>query len=198
MNFQLIISSLLFPNVCTGFFPAATRAHQSRAANRPNDRLFANLQTQSYTDTDKIVQKQIDEYLEARRSKRQIDEYLRAVDPSSLDSRTSAIQSQQKDVKTEAKNLMQKIKDSGIAGIVSFGMVQLTFWALSFPLVVIAFYQVTGHLPDFSDQKDLEKLGVEAFTYLNIARLAAPFRIGLSLSLVPWIQSNFVDRFQKR
>lgn len=142
------------------------------------------------TSDDANVQSQIDEYLVASRSQKQIKEYLMAIDPT--------LSSMNDDDNDKKQNLMKQIKDSGIAGIISFGVVQTMFWAISTPLVVIAFWKVTGHFPDFGNQNDLEKLGVEAFTYLNIARLAAPFRIGVSLSLVPWIQSNVVDRFQKQ
>jgi len=43
----------------------------------------------------------------------------------------------------------------------------------------------------------LEKLGAEAFAFVNFARFAVPLRIGLALSTTPWIQKNIVDRFKK-
>eukprot|EP00980_Cylindrotheca_fusiformis_P013699 scaffold3515_cov126-Cylindrotheca_fusiformis.AAC.48 len=141
---------------------------------------------------DDSVQRQVEEYLETRRSQLQIDEYLKAVNghptSASIDDKSQ---------KNTNSDLMQQIKDSGIAGIISFGVIQMGFWALSFPLVVFAFYRVTGHFPDFRDSEDLAKLGAESFTFVNIARLAAPFRIGFALSLVPWIQENLIDPFHR-
>jgi hypothetical protein len=58
--------------------------------------------------------------------------------------------------------------------------------------------QVSGHWPDLSDQEDVAQFGAEAFAYVNLARLAAPLRVGTALSLVPWVQANIVDRFSRR
>jgi hypothetical protein len=53
------------------------------------------------------------------------------------------------------------------------------------------------HWPDFSNSEDLQKLGAEAFAFVNFARFAVPLRIGLALSTTSWIQTNVIDRFQK-
>jgi len=52
-----------------------------------------------------------------------------------------------------------------------------------------------GHLPDLTNKEDLEKLGGEAFAFVNFARFAVPLRIGLALSTTGWIQDNVVDKF---
>jgi hypothetical protein len=44
----------------------------------------------------------------------------------------------------------------------------------------------------------LQKLGAEAFAFVNFARFAVPLRIGLALGTTPWIQANIVDRFMKK
>jgi hypothetical protein len=44
----------------------------------------------------------------------------------------------------------------------------------------------------------LQKLGAEAFAFVNFARFAVPLRIGLALSTTPWIQENVVDRFKNK
>ena len=46
--------------------------------------------------------------------------------------------------------------------------------------------------------QDLAKLGAEAFAFVNVARFAVPLRIGLALGTTPWVQSNIVDKFQKK
>ena len=99
------------------------------------------------------------------------------------------------DEPSEAKQLLQRIKDAGVAGVVSYAAWELAFWAASVPVCLVAYYQLTGHWPDFSDQDDMTKLGAEAFAFVNVARFAVPLRIGLALSTVPWVQANIIDRF---
>lgn len=53
-------------------------------------------------------------------------------------------------------------------------------------------------MPDFSNPEDMQKLGAEAFAFVNFARFAVPLRIGLALSTTGWIQINVVDRFMKK
>lgn len=96
---------------------------------------------------------------------------------------------------SQTQKLMQKVKESGTAGIISYALWELGFWALSVPVCVIGYQKVTGHLPDLQNSEDLQKLGAEAFAFVNFARFAVPLRIGLALSTTPWIQENIVERF---
>ena len=143
-----------------------------------------------------VVQQQIDTYLEER-SQRQIEEYLAHMNEASgvfLDE-SSLSSSGQGD--EDSKGLMQNIKDSGVAGIIAFAIVQFGFWVGTFPFVVLAFYKVTGHFPDFNSQEDMAFFGGESFAFVNVLRLAAPFRIGFALKLVPWIQKEVIDRLKR-
>lgn len=92
-------------------------------------------------------------------------------------------------------SMMQKVKDAGIAGIISYIFWEWAFWGVSIPVCIGAYYEVTGHWPDFSNSEDLQKLGAEAFAFVNVARFAIPLRIGLALSTTPWVKSNIVDKF---
>lgn len=65
-------------------------------------------------------------------------------------------------------------------------------------MCIFGYYELVGHMPDFSDKEDLSKLGGEAFAFVNFARFAVPLRIGLALSTTPWIQDNIVDKFMKK
>jgi hypothetical protein len=96
---------------------------------------------------------------------------------------------------SETKRLMMKVKEAGVAGIISYAFWELGFWTVSVPVCIVAYRQVTGHWPDFSSQDDLQKLGAEAFAFVNVARFAVPLRIGLALGTTPWVQKNIVDRF---
>lgn len=67
---------------------------------------------------------------------------------------------------------------------------QAAFWGASLPVCLVAYGLLSGHWPDLSDQEDVATFGAEAFAYVNLARLAAPLRVGSALALVPWVQAN--------
>lgn len=99
---------------------------------------------------------------------------------------------------SETKKLLKQVKEAGTAGVISYALWELGFWALSVPVCVFGYYEVTGHLPDLTNKEDTAKLGAEAFAFVNFARFAVPLRIGLALGTTPWIQENVVDRFLKK
>ena len=96
---------------------------------------------------------------------------------------------------SETQKLMQQVKDAGTAGVISYAFWELAFWAVSVPVCIVGYQQLTGHWPDLTNADDQAKLGAEAFAFVNFARFAVPLRIGLALSTTPWIQENIVDRF---
>merc|ERR1712118_116459 len=89
---------------------------------------------------------------------------------------------------SESKKLLQQVKDAGVAGIISYIFWEWAFWGVSVPVCIFGYQAATGHWPDFSNQEDLQKLGAEAFAFVNVARFAVPLRIGLALSTTPWVQ----------
>ena len=99
--------------------------------------------------------------------------------------------------KEDSASMMQKVKDAGVAGIISYVFWEWAFWGASIPVALFGFQSVTGYWPDFSNQDDLAKLGAEAFAFVNVARFAIPLRIGLALGTTPWVQANIVDKFKK-
>ena len=99
---------------------------------------------------------------------------------------------------TETQKLLKQVKESGTAGVISYALWELGFWALSVPVCISAYYGLFGHFPDLTDKEDLSKLGGEAFAFVNFARFAVPLRIGLALSTTGWIQENVVDKFIKK
>jgi hypothetical protein len=98
---------------------------------------------------------------------------------------------------SETKKLLAQVKEAGLAGVISYALWEMGFWALSVPVCAVGYYEVTGHWPDLSNSDDQAKLAAEAFAFVNFARFAVPLRIGLALSTTPWIKENIVDRFQK-
>lgn len=99
---------------------------------------------------------------------------------------------------SETQKLLKQVKEAGTAGVISYALWELGFWALSVPVCISAYYGLFGHFPDFTDKEDLSKLGGEAFAFVNFARFAVPLRIGLALSTTGWIQENVVDKFLKK
>ena len=81
---------------------------------------------------------------------------------------------------------------------ISYALWELGFWGVSIPVCVMGYREVAGHWPDFTNKEDLEKVGAEAFAFVNFARLAVPLRIGLALSTTSWIDENVVQKFMKK
>ena len=96
---------------------------------------------------------------------------------------------------SESKQMMQKVKDAGVAGIISYIFWEWAFWGVSVPVCIYGYYVATGHFPDFSNSDDQAKLGAEAFAFVNVARFAVPLRISLALGTTPWVKENVVDKF---
>merc|ERR1711939_152238 len=66
---------------------------------------------------------------------------------------TKAVEPEEED----SKSMMQKVKDAGVAGIISYIFWEWAFWGVSIPVAIFGFSSVTGHFPDFSNQDDLAK-----------------------------------------
>ena len=96
----------------------------------------------------------------------------------------------------DSKNLLEKVKDAGTAGAISYALWEAAFWGISFVACLGTFKQVSGHWPDFSSSEDAKQLGLEVFAFVNVARLAVPLRIGLALATVPFVEENILRRFQ--
>jgi len=121
------------------------------------------------------------------------------LEKESLETKESAVEKEESEEELlETQKLMKQVKEAGTAGVISYALWELGFWALSVPVCAVGYYQVTGHWPDLSDPDDQKKLGAEAFAFVNFARFAVPLRIGLALSTTPWIDENVVKRFLKK
>ena len=99
---------------------------------------------------------------------------------------------------TETQKMMAQVKEAGLAGVISYALWELGFWAISVPVCIFGYYEVTGHFPDLTNAEDQGKLGAEAFAFVNFARFAVPLRIGLALGTTPWIDENIVRKFLKK
>lgn len=125
------------------------------------------------------------------------DGYLASLNAKSEVEEECVLPAEEKEL-SETEKLLKQVKEAGTAGVISYALWELGFWALSVPVCIFGYYQVTGHFPDLSQNEDRAKLGAEAFAFVNFARFAVPLRIGLALSTTPWIQENVVDKFMKK
>ncbi|KAL7446089.1 hypothetical protein ACHAXM_010107 [Skeletonema potamos] len=116
---------------------------------------------------------------------------------SALVQNTNRVDNTAEKVDEPKPNLIQKVKDAGVAGAISYAFWELGFWSISIPICVVGYNKFTGHWPDLSNSEDMKQLGGEIFAFVNVARLAVPLRIGLALSTVPWVDENIVQRFKK-
>lgn len=98
----------------------------------------------------------------------------------------------------ETQKLLKRVKQAGTAGAISYALWELAFWGVSIPVCSLGFYDVAGHWPDLSNPDDMQKLGAEAFAFVNVARFAVPLRIGLALSTSGWIDEYVVQKFRKK
>jgi len=114
---------------------------------------------------------------------------------TSMETTTSEEPEEEQD---KTKSLLAKVKQAGTAGAISYALWELGFWGISIPVCVVGYKELTGHWPDLTNQEDLQKVGAEAFAFVNFARLAVPLRIGLALSTTPWIDENVVQKFMKK
>ena len=82
----------------------------------------------------------------------------------------------------------------GPAGFISYALWEGAFWAVGAVGAVIFYREAFGTWPDFSNTEDEEKLGGEAFAFINLARFAVPLRIGLAVGTAPWVDKNILKR----
>merc|ERR1711939_634940 len=90
---------------------------------------------------------------------------------------------------------MQRIKDSGKAGVIAYALTEGAFWIGSVPFAIAAVTLATGSLPDFASDEGKAAIGADAFIFINFARLIVPARIAFALGLAPWVDENIVKKF---
>lgn len=110
---------------------------------------------------------------------------------------TEAAVEEEEEELSETKKLLKKVKQAGTAGAISYALWELAFWGVSVPVCVVGYRELTGHWPDFTNSEDMQKVGAEAFAFVNFARLAVPFRVATALATAPWVDENVVKKFKK-
>ena len=83
---------------------------------------------------------------------------------------------------------MDSVKSFGVAGTVSYILIELAFWAIAFP-VALSWYKVAeGSWLDLSDPSDKAKLLGAGAVFINGVRLLVPLRLGAAIALAPTVE----------
>jgi hypothetical protein len=56
------------------------------------------------------------------------------------------VKNEEEEELTETEKLMKQVKASGTAGVVSYALWELAFWAFSVPVCILGYHQVTGYV----------------------------------------------------
>jgi len=90
------------------------------------------------------------------------------------------------------ENMMTKVKNAGIAGLISYAAWEFVFWTVSVPAAIFAYHQTTGEWPSFDNPESTAKVSAVVFGFLNVARALVPVRIGITLATVPLVDKYIV------
>ena len=88
---------------------------------------------------------------------------------------------------------MADVKSFGVAGTVSYVIIELAFWALALP-IAIGWYKVAeGTWLDLSNTADKAKLLGAGAVFINVVRLFVPLRLAAALALAPYVSRVLTD-----
>jgi len=90
------------------------------------------------------------------------------------------------------KLTMQDVKSFGVAGTVSYVIVELAFWAIAAPVAFTWYKVAEGTWLDLSDPTDKAKLFGAGAVFINVVRLFVPLRLAAALALAPAV-AKFID-----
>ena len=104
--------------------------------------------------------------------------------------RTKTVANENEETK---KSGLAQVKEFGTAGVASYVLVELLFWAVALP-AAIAWYRVAeGTWLDLDDPADKAKLLGAGAVFINGVRFFVPFRLAAALALAPVVRRTFFD-----
>ena len=104
--------------------------------------------------------------------------------------RTKTVANENEETK---KSGFAQVKEFGTAGVASYVLVELLFWAVALP-AAIAWYRVAeGTWLDLDDPADKAKLLGAGAVFINGVRFFVPFRLAAALALAPVVRRTFFD-----
>ena len=104
--------------------------------------------------------------------------------------RTKTVANENEETK---KSGFAQVKEFGTAGVASYVLVELAFWAVALP-AAIAWYRVAeGTWLDLDNPADKAKLLGAGAVFINGVRFFVPFRLAAALALAPVVRRTFFD-----
>ena len=91
------------------------------------------------------------------------------------------------------KLTMADVKSFGVAGTVSYVLIELAFWAVAGPAAFAWYKFAEGSWLDLSDPTDKAKLFGAGAVFINVVRLFVPLRLAAALALAPTV-AKFIDK----
>ncbi|XRB11721.1 hypothetical protein RI054_03g15540 [Pseudoscourfieldia marina] len=82
---------------------------------------------------------------------------------------------------------METVKSYGLAGTLSYILIELGFWAIAFPLALSWYKVAEGSWLDLSNAADKAKLLGAGTVFINGVRLLVPLRLGAAIALAPTV-----------
>ena len=89
---------------------------------------------------------------------------------------------------------MSDVKKFGKAGILSYVLVELAFWAVAGPVAYASYRVADGTWLDLSDPIDKAKLLGGGTLFVNLVRFLVPLRLGAALAIAPKLQKLMDDQ----
>ena len=87
------------------------------------------------------------------------------------------------------------VKSKGTSGIISYVITEVMFWSLCIPIIIASYHGSNQEWLNFSNSEDRAKILALAGVYVTSIRLAVPFRLGVAVAIIPWVEENITNNF---
>ena len=79
-----------------------------------------------------------------------------------------------------------KIKSFGVAGVLSYVLTEVAFWALAIPAAIFSYHETTGAWLSIETDR-VQLIGIAA-GFITAVRFFVPLRMGAAFALIPLVQ----------
>jgi len=90
--------------------------------------------------------------------------------------------------------MSSKLKSAGTSGVISYALTELTFWAISIPIIIASYHSSTDEWLNISNENDRLKIVSLSAGFFAVARLAVPVRFALAVAFTPFIEKNVLPK----
>ena len=78
------------------------------------------------------------------------------------------------------------IKSYGVAGVLSYVLTEVVFWALALPTAIFSYHETTGTWLSIETDR-VQLIGI-ALGFVTAVRFFVPLRMGAAFALIPFVQ----------